>query len=73
MQNMQAKTKERERDFIVNSLTLIACRPGSYGPNCANKCDQNCNSCNIFNGTCEFGCKPGWKGITCKNGTKKIT
>lgn len=51
---------------------FIACPPGLYGLNCSNKCSPNCVSCNRFNGTCEFGCKPGWKGLTCQNGSKRI-
>lgn len=65
-----SRKRNRERDNIFNSLSLIACLPGWYGPNCANKCGTNCNSCNRFNGDCEFGCTPGWEGIRCENGTE---
>ena len=44
----------------------LACQSGRYGINCAKACGENCQSCNRFNGVCEFGCHPGWKGTFCK-------
>lgn len=62
------------RYFIVylNSLSLTACLSGWYGPNCADKCGIHCHSCNRFNGDCEFGCTPGWKGRFCEQGIIEI-
>ena len=41
------------------------CQHGSYGQGCAQKCYSNCNGCNNVNGSCDKGCKPGWKGENC--------
>ena len=43
-----------------------ACPSGTYGRNCSQECGPNCNpTCDRFNGVCELGCSPGWKGPHC--------
>nr|XP_034321234.1 multiple epidermal growth factor-like domains protein 10 isoform X2 [Crassostrea gigas] len=41
--------------------------PGYYGINCTTPCpDVNCGYCHIETGTCQGGCKPGYKGHQCE-------
>ncbi|XP_065926591.1 uncharacterized protein [Magallana gigas] len=41
--------------------------PGFYGINCTIPCpDANCGYCHIETGTCQGGCKPGYKGHQCE-------
>ncbi|XP_052692257.1 multiple epidermal growth factor-like domains protein 11 isoform X2 [Crassostrea angulata] len=40
---------------------------GYYGINCTTPCpDVNCGYCHIQTGTCQGGCKPGYKGHQCE-------
>ena len=47
-------------------LLISACQKGFYGPNCTLACDDKCAGCNNVNGSCDRGCKPGWKGNNCQ-------
>lgn len=42
----------------------------SYGKNCRNACSMHCvnETCNIFNGSCVYGCEEGFSGDRCDKG-----
>ncbi|KAF4523535.1 hypothetical protein B566_EDAN013078 [Ephemera danica] len=56
------------RGKCVNKyLLLTECENGKFGNNCSLNCSANCmENCNKDSGICLQGCKPGWKGDTCK-------
>ena len=43
----------------------------SYGENCQHPCGKQCDNqtCNRFNGICQFGCESGYHGQKCDQGT----
>ena len=49
-----------------HSLFVTVCPKGSYGQACTLTCDDKCDGCNNVNGSCDRGCKPGWKGDNCQ-------
>ena len=56
----------------ISSLTLllIECLRGTYGINCSHLCGH-CSDiyhCSIADGTCQTGCKAGYKGPQCQEG-----
>ncbi|XP_065925855.1 protein draper-like isoform X2 [Magallana gigas] len=58
-------------DYAINELCEVevyGCpRPGYYGIDCDLPCpDINCGYCHIQTGTCQGGCKPGYKGHQCE-------
>ena len=64
------------REYIAKLLYIfplyLACQSGRYGLSCAKACGQNCQGCNRFNGVCEFGCHPGWKGTFCEKRSNNV-
>lgn len=34
-----------------------------FGPNCKEKCNTTCKSCNSSTGVCSKDCHPGWRGL----------
>lgn len=60
--------------FIIKILLLIECDNGTFGRGCGHKCGECFNStqCNNIDGVCEFGCAPGFLGVTCKDGKKVV-
>lgn len=50
---------------------FIECNKGSFGQNCTQTCG-NCfgKQCHHVNGTCAYGCNPGYKGVYCTKGKK---
>lgn len=55
---------------ICDFLFLIECDNGTFGPGCGHKRGEciNITQCNNINGICEFGCAPGFLGVTCNEG-----
>nr|XP_034319395.1 uncharacterized protein LOC105348579 isoform X7 [Crassostrea gigas] len=58
-------------DYAYNDLCEVevyGCpTPGYYGIDCNISCpDVNCGYCHIVTGTCQGGCKPGYKGHQCE-------
>ncbi|XP_065925796.1 multiple epidermal growth factor-like domains protein 10 isoform X3 [Magallana gigas] len=58
-------------DYAINELCEVevyGCpRPGYYGIDCDLPCpDVSCGYCHIQTGTCQGGCKPGYKGHQCE-------
>lgn len=63
--------------LILNHIKislLIECDNGTFGRGCGHKCGECFNStqCNNIDGVCEFGCAPGFLGVTCKDGKKVV-
>lgn len=60
-------------NYIKISL-LIECDNGTFGRGCGHKCGECFNStqCNNIDGICEFGCAPGFLGVTCKDGKNAV-
>lgn len=51
---------------------IVECQYGYHGRNCSNICSTNCNvtsRCDKVSGKCIGGCKPGWFGDMCDQGT----
>ncbi|XP_078328754.1 uncharacterized protein LOC111113758 [Crassostrea virginica] len=46
--------------------TTYSCSKGFYGQNCNLTCNYKCDGCNNMSGSCDSGCKPGWKGDNCQ-------
>lgn len=36
-----------------------------FGPNCIEKCNTTCKSCDTLTGVCNNDCYPGWRGLFC--------
>lgn len=36
-----------------------------FGPNCIEKCNTTCKSCDTLTGVCNNDCHPGWRGLFC--------
>lgn len=49
----------------------VACPYGFFGPDCADRCYESCDGCNRLNGSCDYGCNPGWQGNNCQYGNEK--
>lgn len=49
-------------------LYTLECDDGYFGPNCIDKCNRTCRSCNKKSGICDNGCQPGWRGLYCQDG-----
>ena len=51
-------------------IVILACENGTYGYDCNNTCGHctDKESCFHTNGTCRFGCNPGYMGELCKTG-----
>lgn len=45
---------------------ILECPNGFFGERCANICNSKCTGCNNINGSCDRGCRPGWKGDFCQ-------
>eukprot|EP00058_Branchiostoma_floridae_P001873 XP_002587361.1 hypothetical protein BRAFLDRAFT_96244 [Branchiostoma floridae] len=46
------------------------CPQGRFGADCNQNCNcKNGSNCNIYTGRCPDGCREGWKGATCQEGT----
>lgn len=59
--------------YMFDRLLILQteCHPGTYGPNCLQKCSGNClnnSTCNRTNGTCDMGCGSGYTGDLCDKG-----
>ena len=57
--------------FSYNICSSSGCTTlGVYGENCSTPCPQNCQGghCQIKEGTCLLGCKPGYEGQQCDEG-----
>ena len=52
--------------YTWRPLLILACTKGSYGENCTLTCYDKCDGCNNVDGSCDKGCKPGWKGDNCQ-------
>ena len=58
--------------FLVENL----CISGWYGQNCSMQCSKHClnntsTTCDPVNGTCPWGCSPGYKGSMCTEGKER--
>ena len=51
---------------FMSFIDFLACSYGSYGQDCTQTCNDNCDGCNEVNGSCDRGCKPGWRGVNCQ-------
>lgn len=52
-------------------IIFLECSQGMYGSGCLKKCSKHClydDKCNRTTGTCDAGCKPGYKGALCDKG-----
>ena len=54
----------------MSEIVILACENGTYGYDCNNTCGHctDKESCFHTNGTCLFGCNPGYMGELCKTG-----
>lgn len=53
-------------------LCSIECETGKYGIDCQQRCSAFCHTswiCHHITGACRDGCKSGWKGELCLEGT----
>ena len=58
-------------DFVVLILvSVIVCKNGLYGENCASRCECVHGICNPNNGQCV--CNTGWSGDKCDTGLYHI-
>lgn len=55
--------------YVLVYFLLPDCPRGYFGVECAGKCSNNCYGCNHINGLCDSGCKPGWSGDYCQEGS----
>lgn len=53
---------------MIAVIFISECTDGFFGRNCQEKCNETCLSCNMFNGVCDKGCRPGWEGNYCQSG-----
>lgn len=54
--------------MLFMMVIYLECDENFFGINCKEQCNQNCDGCNKRTGACDTGCKPGWKGMACKEG-----
>lgn len=57
---------------LLECLCYIECETGKYGINCQQKCSAFCymsGICHHITGSCNGGCKNGWTGEQCLEGT----
>lgn len=57
-------------------LLILVCETGKYGIDCRQRCSAFCHNsgiCHHLTGTCKDGCKNGWKGAQCLEGTTSIS
>lgn len=54
--------------MLFMMVIYLECDENFFGINCKEQCNQNCDGCNQRTGACDTGCKPGWKGMACKEG-----
>ena len=54
----------------IYEILILACENGTYGYDCNKTCGHctDKESCFHTNGTCRFGCNPGYMGELCKKG-----
>lgn len=59
-------------NYIIVWGYIADCQTGYYGKNCSKECSSNCQTtseCDKSTGHCIGGCKQGWAGNTCDQGT----
>ena len=60
------------RLFLSNNLSLLTeCDGNMFGKHCKEVCGKflNGGQCHHINGSCLYGCNPGYYGIDCREGT----
>ena len=69
MYNYQNKLYFKKK-YKMYEIVILACENGTYGYDCNNTCGHctDKESCFHTNGTCRFGCNPGYIGELCKTG-----
>lgn len=60
---------------LIFIVSLLECRNGFFGKNCGKECGHclKMEDCNPFNGTCLYGCSPGFKGELCNESMNLIS
>lgn len=55
--------------FFSHAYFIIECETGTYEDGCQTECIHCMNEtqCHLLNGTCSYGCKPGYYGPKCEN------
>lgn len=53
--------------FFSYAFFIKECENGTYKDGCQTECVHclNVTQCHLLNGTCSYGCKPGYRGPTC--------
>lgn len=53
--------------FFFICIFYIECENGIYEDGCQTECIHclNMTQCHLLNGTCSYGCKPGYRGPKC--------
>lgn len=57
--------------FFSFAYFLKECYNGTYEGGCHTECIHclNATQCQLLNGTCSYGCKPGYRGLKCNKST----
>lgn len=69
------KYKWKHIHTIIYFVFLSVCETGKYGIDCQQRCSAFCHTsgiCHHITGACKDGCKSGWKGAECLEGTNII-